>query len=420
MSILSNAARLAVGAFAVFSVATAAAHAGDRPAAAICDVLPDRLQALDARIAANASQHVYPGAVYLLSRQGKLVHSKAVGLGNVADGQPMRQDAIFRLASMSKPITAAAIMILVDQGKLRLNDPVGKYIPEFARMRVGPYTTSESDADLAKLPDALHPITVWNLLTHTAGLETLEVDKDLTTKLPERTTLAAWMAYYAHFPLAWQPGSKFAYSPLIGFDVLGRIVEVVSGQPYDLFLKTHILDPLGMKNTGFRLTPEQRRRLVEIYRAENGMLTPDIASFASDTYFSGAGGLYGTGPDYMRFAEMLAGHGSRGKVRILSRSSADLMGSLQLRPEFPGLGSGMGWGLGMMHVVSGTVPVGSYGWSGAFGTHFWIDPQNDLAAVFMINLSNAQGAAAPTSREYERLIDAALSANCVKAQDGSP
>lgn len=405
-------------AVSLLALVGAPARAADTPVPDACRPSSDGLQALDSKIAENVANKVYPGAVYLVGRHGKTVHAKAVGLSSVESHQPMREDTIFRLASMSKPITAAAIMMLVDEGKIRLNDPVAKYIPEFARLRVGPYTPGETEAELVKLPYAVHQVTIWNLLTHTSGMEADPgVDKELTTRLGERTTLAAWMPYYAHFPLAWQPGSKFRYSALIGFEVLGRIVEVVSGQPYDKFLQTRLFGPLGMKDTTFVLSAEQRARLVGIYDAKDGKYTPTDASFASDTYFSGAGGLFGTGADYLRFADMLSGQGVRDGVRILSRKSVDLMGSMQLPPTFPGLGPGTGWGLGMRHVTEGAIITpGSYGWSGAFGTHFWIDPRNRLDAVFMINLSSALGAAAPTSREYERLVYGALPPSCSEAK----
>ena len=420
MTALSMPWRLAIGSCVVLllSAVCLPARAADTRAAAACSLSSEGLRTLDSKIAANASNDVYPGAVYMISRHGKRVHAEAVGLSNVDSKRPMREDTIFRLASMSKPITAAAIMMLVDDGKIRLDDPISRYIPEFARMRVGPYAPGKPEAELAALPYAAHPITIWNLLTHTSGMEAdIAVDKELTTKLSQRTTLAAWMPYYAHFPLAWQPGARFSYSALMGFDVLGRIVEVVSGQPYDKFLSKRMFGPLGMKDTTFRLSDEQATRLVAIYAASDGKLTPAEASFASDTYFSGAGGLFGTAPDYLKFADMLAGHGAGGGVRILSRKSVDLMGSMQLPPTFPGLGPGNGWGLGMRHATAGAIiPPGSYGWSGAFGTHFWVDPRHQLEAVFMINLSNAQGAAAPTSREYERLVYGAFPPDCSDAE----
>ena len=364
------------------------------------------LKKLDQQIAADITANKYPGAVYYIASGGKIVHSGAVGLANVESKQPVTENTIFRLASMSKPITAVAVMILVEEGKIGLDDPVSRFIPEFKAIRVGPlYADPNYPVDIAE-------ITIRNLLTHTAGFDAdMQVSAAMYPVINQKNTLAERIPMVAKYPVKWKPGTHWQYSALIGFETLSRVVEVVSGMPFDLFLKTRIFDPLGMKNTTFVMTNEQKTRLVRMYDTSKGnLMLSDNPGFGSDTYFSGAAGLYGTAYDYTRFALMLSGHGALGKVRILQPKTVDLMGSEIFSEDFPGLFKGTGWGLGMRHITSNSdLTKGSYGWSGAFGTHFWVDPEKQIVGVFMINLSNAGGAGAPTAFEYERLVMQAIS-----------
>ena len=366
------------------------AQAGPAPLAAqqACDAA---FSAVDGQMRADIEAGAYPGAVYMLSVAGRSVHHAALGMSQLSPPLPLQEDAIFRLASLSKPITAVAIMMLVDEGKLTLDDPLPRYLPEFARLR---------------LADGTQPaaaITLRQLLTHTSGL--LADARDLAAFAEawrQRSTLAAQMPVYAQWPLASAPGTRFAYSAFMGFDVLARVVEVVSGQSYERFLQTRLFAPLQMRDTGFRLSPAQQARLVPLYRRSRQGLLPSFSEFNSETYFSGAAGLYSTGADYLRFAHMLAGHGQLGSVRILSRAAADQLSQLQLPANFSGLPEGMAWGLGMRIVSADPyLPPGSYGWSGAYGGHFWIDPQHDLVAVLLLNISNAGGAAAPSAQAFE-------------------
>jgi len=376
------------------------------PATAL-HLCPKGTAELTAAIEKDIAARRYPGAAYAISIHGRTELLGSAGTRDIATGAPMLSDSIFRLASMSKPITAAAVMLLVDEGKVGLDDPVSRYLPNFAGVKVGAFDPPSS----SPLPTASRPITLRDLLTHTAGLDTdPRVLQAQRAQAGVADTLAGRVPLAAAYPIAWEPGSRFQYSPQTGFDMLSRVVEVVSGQPFDSFLRRRIFTPLRMDDTGFRLTPAQRKRLVSIYEARDGALIPSNASFASDSYLSGAAGLYGTLGDYLNFTRMLDGNGMFEAKRILSASAVRQMRDWQLPPGFPGLPATTGWGLAMRVVAQDKVlPPGSYGWSGAFGTHFWIDPAHHVTAIFMTNMSNAGGADATTARDYERRVMAALS-----------
>lgn len=362
---------------------------------------------LDREIAADVAAGRYPGAAYMLAEHGRVVHSGAVGVLNAGSPAPVKADTIFRLASMSKPITAVAILMLVDQGKISLDAPVSRYIPQLADMRVAPDAGS---------PGGPAVVTIRDLLDHSAGLDANPAPARASmTNHTTLTTLAAAVPGWAHTQLAWQPGTHWKYSARTGFEILSRVVEVVSGMPYDRFLKEHLFTALGMKDTTFVLTDAQRARLIGLYEAKDGHFTAQPSSMNSTTYFSGAAALYSTVADYTRFAMMLAGHGQLDGVRILSPQSVDLMSSRILPLGFPGLPKGYAWGLGVRVVADpaladSALDAGSYGWSGAYGTHFWVDPKRDLVAVFAINLTNAGGAGAPTAFDFERRVMAAVEA----------
>jgi CubicO group peptidase (beta-lactamase class C family) len=328
------------------------------------------------------------GAVTLVARRGHVVHFEAHGLMDLESKRPMQKDAIFRIASMSKPITGVAVMMMLEEGKLRLSDPVSKFLPEFKDAKVaGPSGVVAADRDL----------TIRDLLTHTNGLMTGGAGTKMGPPRPVAgDTLATYIPRLGAVPLDFQPGTQWAYSGLAGPDTLSRIVEIVSGKPYDEFLRTRIFEPLGMKDTFFYPPDDRRPRMVTLYsKSPNGLVkAANQDGFSLKTYFSGAGGLMSTAEDYLQFAQMLLNGGVLNGKRLLSPRTVELMSSNHVGDMFNGkLGRpahGMGYGLLVGIVEDGVaaglrVSNGSFGWDGAYGTQTWIDPKEKMVTIVMIN-----------------------------------
>ena len=346
-----------------------------------------------------ASGHV-PGAVALVARHGKIAYHEAFG-AVTPGGAPMTTDAIFRIYSMTKPIVSVAVMMLWEEGRILLTDPISKYMPEFASMQVG----------VAQPVAANRAIAVQDLLRHTSGL-TYEfrgngpVHKAYIDARVSRLkqTNADHIATLASLPLLHQPGAHWEYSR--STDVLGRLVEVVSGQTLGAFLSQRILTPLGMTDTAFSVPEKNHARIAEPFPKDpEGSSDISLLDVKRTAIFeSGGGGLVGTSMDYARFCTMLANNGHLGDVRLLGRKTIELMtsdhlGNIPSNPEL--LPSGHGFGLGFaVRTSAGMAPfpgsVGNYYWSGAAGTSFWVDPAERLYAVLMIQ--------APVQREHYRLL----------------
>ncbi|MGA8579589.1 MAG: serine hydrolase domain-containing protein [Bryobacteraceae bacterium] len=368
----------------------------------------ERLQRIHESIQRPIEAGEISGAVTAVARRGRVVHFKAHGLMDIESKKPMEKDAIFRLASMSKPITGVAVMMLVEEGKIRLSDPVSKFLPEFRDMKVamprehaaGPVRGAAEEPDFYTIP-VNREITIQDLLTHTSGLVSTVsggFGVRLAAKLAPRgpaDTLASYVPKLATIPLDFQPGTQWAYSGGAGPDTLSRIVEIVSGQTYDEFLRTRIFEPLGMKDTFFYPPDDKRPRLVTLYRkTPNGLeKSANQDGFSSNTYFSGAGGLMSTAADYLQFGQMLLNGGELNGKRFLSPRTVELMASNHVGDMFDGkLGRpahGMGFGL-IVQVVEDNVAAGlrvangSFGWDGAFGTQVWVEPKEKMVTVIMI------------------------------------
>lgn len=354
------------------------------------------------------------GGVTLVARRGKVVHYEAYGQMDLESKQPMRRDAIFRMASSTKPVTGVAVMQLVEEGRVRLSDSLSRFLPEFRQMKVA---VAELGSTEVRLVPAQREITIRDLLTHTSGLASggpgaAEAARVLRTKQPT-DTLADFLPRLAAVPLDFQPGTLWRYSGLAGIDLLGRVVEVVSGLTFDQYLKRLVFEPLGMQDTFFSPPDDRQSRVATLYRrTPNGLERTDPpAVLSGKAYFSGAGGLLSTAADYFRFAQMLANGGQLGGKRLLAPSTVRLMGSNHVGTTFIGqLGrpEGMGFGLTMEVVVDGIKADtrrsnGSFGWDGAFGTHFWVDQKEQLAAVLMIQTASRQ-----LHRDYENAVMQAL------------
>jgi CubicO group peptidase (beta-lactamase class C family) len=365
------------------------------------------------RIEETIQRHLQAGdiasAVTLVARRGRVAHLQAFGSLDVVTKKPTARDSLFRIASMSKPVTGVAILMVMEEGKVRLTDPVSRFIPELKHLTVA--------AGAESVP-AKREITVGDLLTHTSGLVSGAANADVAKTLPgmallpdttrPQESLDRYLPRLSTVPLAFQPGERYSYSPLAAFDVLGRIVEIASGQSFDRFLKTRLFDPLGMGNTSFTIWREQPHRLALIHRRASNR--PEIFAnqnqLVSDTFFSGAAGLVSTAEDYFQFAQMLLDRGRRNGKVLLSPTTVDLMTATHVPDTLPGATRGGDFGLSVQVIrdplaVGQRVSSGSFGWGGAYGTNFWIDPKEQLVGIIMIQM---QGGSAETRRDFQTAV----------------
>lgn len=371
--------------------------------------------ALKAEMQSLIDQKKLAGAVTLLARQGKVVHFEAYGVQDIATGQPTTRDTIYRIASMTKPVTGVAMMILWEEGRWSLDDPVAKHIPEFANLVV-------TAADGGTEPQA-HPMTMRELMSHTAGFD---VSAGYEDDGLQDGDLQAMIDKLATLPLAVQPGTDWRYGPSV--NIQGYIVEKLSGQSLDAFFKSRIFDPLTMPDTGFHVDAAKLDRVSAVHTyGPDGMIAPAgemrPAPTSPPTFLSGSGGLFSTAEDYWRFAQMLANGGEFEGARILKPETVELMRTNVLAdgvkvdlygPSQDGVGFGLDFAVIMDPRAAGT-PQGlnSFYWGGAFGTWFWIDPTHDLVFVGMIqNLRGSiPGAGTPPLRDISpRLVYEALTA----------
>lgn len=343
------------------------------------------------------------GAVSMVARKGKVVHFEKFGDLNKTTGEDIQLDSIFRIYSMSKPITTVAAMILYEEGKFQLSDPVEKYLPEFEGVKV-------LGAN-GELENQKRPFTIQMLMTHTAGLTygvfgNSPVDQQYRkVGILQDKDLAEMVSKLGNIPLQYQPGTRWHYS--VSVDVLGRLVEVISGQPLDVFMKERIFDPLGMVDTFFEVPADKLHRFGTNHhfdpRTQQLVVSdePATSAFANDvTFFSGGGGLLSTAEDYMRFSQMMLNGGELNGARILSRKTVDYMTRNHLDGIFadfageggqsrPGTGFGLGFGVIVDPPATGVISSdGEYNWGGAAGTVFWIDPVEELVAIVMIQHMN--------------------------------
>ena len=366
------------------------------------------------------------GITTMIARRGFVVDFQTYGQRDIQAGDEMEEDAIFRIYSMSKPITGVALMTLYEEGKFSLSDPVQRYIPEFRDLRVA----ASWGPDGPVLEDADHPMTIRELMSHTAGLaygigSPGPTDSIYSARgvLSRQGTLQDMIDKLSEIPLRHQPGSRWYYS--IAVDVQGYLVEVLSGQPFDQFLQERIFDPLRMVDTGFHVPESEHDRFVEYYGydGEGKLVAPSNQGVAGSrayldptTFFSGGGGLVSTTTDYMRFSQMLLNGGELDGVRILSPTTVDLMTQNQMPRDNPERSPGVGFGLDFSVVLDAVgkeyMSVGEYSWGGAAGTWFWIDPVEDLIFVGMIQ---QRGGGRPNVRSIShRLTYQAITTSAVE------
>jgi len=382
----------------------------------------ERLQRIHEAVQRHIDAHDIAGAVTLVARKGRIAHFETHGVMDLDSKKPMPKDGLFWIASMSKPITGVAIMMLLEEGKVRLTDPVSKFIPEYRGLKVavmqersGPPAAAGSSAPQFYTVPASREITIRDLLSHVSGLvsggpaSTAEAAK--VARKPGET-LADYLPRLGAVPLDFQPGTRWSYSPSAGFDTLGRVVEILSGQSFDQFLQQRIFEPLGMKDIFFHPAADRLPRVATTYhRAANALERVDMqARLDNTTYFSGAGGLMTDAEDYIQFGQMLLNGGELNGKRLLSPKTVEMMASVHAPDTLPGRPKGRGFGLSVQ-VVNDAIAAGyrvsdgSYGWDGAYGTHFWVDPKEKVVGILMIQTNNPNR---ELDRDFENAVMQAI------------
>ncbi len=374
-----------------------------------------RLKKLSERINEGVKAGELPGAVVLIARNGKIVMHEAYGFRDRDAKAPMKTDTIFRIASMTKPIVAVAALMLMEEGKLSLADPVSKYIPAFGDTKVAVKKTNDDGTEEIVQEPQARPMTIQDLMRHTSGLtygsaESLNKVKrsytEMKVMVPDQTN-AEMVEKLAKLALLYQPGTHWEYS--MGIDVLGRVVEVASGMTLDKFIEQRITRPLKMVDTGFDVAPEKKDRGAHPQKEGKKNEAPAIPDVTfKSVWKSGGGGMASTSGDYARFAQMLANGGQLDGVRLLSRKSVELMTSNHLPPDIkmgddmyrfealePSARMGQGFGLTVaVRTDAGRNPlpgsVGDYYWGGAYGTYFWEDPHEHMYVILMMQSQTAR------------------------------
>jgi CubicO group peptidase (beta-lactamase class C family) len=371
------------------------------------------LDQIRVRMQSFVDQQDIAGAVTVVGRKDAILSYEAVGNARFESQTPMAKDTLFRIASMTKPITAIGIMMLVDESKLSVEDSVEKYLPEFR----GQMIIASKEKDSITLKKVSRPITLRDLLTHTSGLPGSYPNALSNMYAARDHSLAESIMAIAQRPLDFEPGSKWSYCNT-GIDTLGRILEVVSGQPYEDFLRKRIFEPLGMRDTTFYPTPAQLERVAATYDKKDGKLmlvkNSIIGPPTGAKHPIPAGGLYSTGADLAKLYQLMLNKGTRGNIRFLSEASVAAMTKVQTGDLTCGFTPGMGFGFGFAVVrqpqgVTEMLSPGSFGHGGAFGTQGWIDPEKDLFMVLLIQRAGlTNGDASPMRKELQSLAVAGV------------
>jgi CubicO group peptidase (beta-lactamase class C family) len=381
----------------------------------------ERLKRISQMVQRRIDAGEMSGAVTIVARRGKIVHLDAQGVMDLESKNPMTKDTMFRVASMTKPVTGVAIMMMIEEGKIRLTDPVSRYIPEFRGMKVAVALPARPGAPAAApapsgpqfyTVPAEREITIRDLLTHVSGLASGTMSNSETRKLNRRPeeNLASYIPRLGTTPLEFQPGSRWAYSAQAGFDTLGRIVEIASGMTLDEFLRQRVFDPLGMKDIYFWPPEDRWPRVASVYQHDASGLKKSQSpnSMSSKVYFMGSGGLISTAEDYLPLGVMLANGGQLNGKRLLSPKTVEMMRAVHVPDTLPGRQPGEGYGLSVRvvndHAKRGTLlSTGSFGWSGVYGTHFFVDPVEQVVGVMMVQTSNQE-----VNGDFENMVMQAI------------
>lgn len=364
---------------------------------------PERLERIDVMCTEAIKNGEVPGIVALVSRRGKIVFHEAYGMANVQTSRKMRKDDIFRIASQSKAITSTAVMMLWEEGKFRLDDPISKFIPEFKNPQILK-SFKYSDTSYTTVP-ANKEITIRHLLTHTSGIGYCDIDGDERIKMihkkagivtafeTKNVTIEECIKKLAVLPLHHNPGKKYTYS--LGLDVLGYFVEIISGMPFNEFLRKRLFDPLNMDDTWFYLPKSKENRLVTVQMNADAKWQKYVGDFydvnypvlGAKTYFSGGGGLSSTAEDYANFLQMYLNGGELNGIRILSRTTIEAMMGNQTGDLFGGSSKYHGLAFGVVteegQDQGGIGSEGTFDWGGYFNTQYFADPEEGIIGIIM-------------------------------------
>jgi CubicO group peptidase (beta-lactamase class C family) len=389
-------------------------------------VSKERLARIDSMCAQAVAKGAVPGIVALVARNGKIVYHKAFGMAENESGKPLKRDAIFRIASQTKAITATAVMMLWEEGRFQLDDPVSKYIPEFKNPQVLK-TFRYKDTSYTTEP-AKSEITIRQLLTHTSGIGYGLIDADERFKMiyqkagvtdlftTEPVTIKESVQKLAALPLHHQPGEKYTYSE--GLDVLGYFIEVVSGMPFDVFLRKRLFEPLGMNDTWFYLPEEKAARLVTVQKPENGkwiaypttFYDPQYPVKGAKTFFSGGAGLSSTARDYAAFLQMYLNGGELNGIRILSRTTVQSIMGNQTGSLWGGDSKYYGLAFGVLtekgEQAGGQGSTGTFDWGGYFNTQYFADPKEKVIGILMKQTQGWNGD--ETDWKFRQLVSQAI------------
>lgn len=387
---------------------------------------PDRLERIDAMLEGAIEAGQIPGGVALIARNGKIVYHKAFGESNAEKGTAFDKNDIFRIASQTKAITSTAVMMLWEEGHFRLDDPIAKYIPEFEDAGVLE-TFMESDSSYTTTP-VTSPITIRHLLSHTSGIGYGMIDRDprmrkafakagiIDAFTAEAVSLEENIPKIARMPLHHEPGKGWTYSE--GLDVLGRFVEIVSGMPFDQFLRTRIFDPLGMEDTWFYLPQEKADRLVPVQHRTNGawevfetdVFDIDYPIQGARSYFSGGAGLSSTAKDYYKFLQMMLNQGEYNEVRLLSRTTVETMMANQIGDLWKGGPKDFNLAFSVVNpkgvATGGEGGLGTFDWGGYFNTEYFADPGEELVGILMKQTQGDSGD--QTDWKFRQMVFAAI------------
>jgi CubicO group peptidase (beta-lactamase class C family) len=385
----------------------------------------ERLARIDAICESAVAEGTIPGVVALVTRRGKIVYHKAFGMADQSAGRPLGKDDIFRIASQSKAITATAVMMLWEEGRFQLDDPIAKFIPEF--QDAGVLTAFNETEGTWSTEPVRRPITIRHLLTHTSGIGYGVIDGDERFRriyreagivdlfTTEPVTIGENVKQLAKLPLHHHPGEKYTYSE--GLDVLGYFIEVVSGLPFDVFLRERLFGPLGMEDTGFYLPAEKADRLVPVQKPEAGgwvrypvtFYDPDYPITGAKSFFSGGAGLCSTARDYATFLQMYLNGGELDGLRILSRTTIATMMRDQVGELWGGGDKHYGLAFGVVtekgQAKGGEGSPGTFDWGGYFNTQYFADPEEEIIGVLM---KQTQGANDDTGWRFRLLVGAAV------------